>query len=51
MAASDTKFLTDLPRFVFFTGKGDVGKTSIACASALPPEAEIASITEQLSGS
>ncbi|WP_072808366.1 arsenical pump-driving ATPase [Rhodococcus zopfii] len=35
MAASDTKFLTDLPRFVFFTGKGGVGKTSIACASAL----------------
>ncbi|AWH00998.1 arsenical pump-driving ATPase [Rhodococcus ruber] len=28
-------FLTDPPRFVFFTGKGGVGKTSIACASAL----------------
>ncbi|MGY1948965.1 arsenical pump-driving ATPase [Nocardia asiatica] len=28
-------FLTDAPRFVFFTGKGGVGKTSIACASAV----------------
>ena len=28
-------FLTDPPRFLFFTGKGGVGKTSIACASAL----------------
>ncbi len=28
-------FLTDAPRFMFFTGKGGVGKTSIACASAL----------------
>jgi arsenite-transporting ATPase len=25
----------DLPKFVFFTGKGGVGKTSLACASAL----------------
>ncbi|MDR2856908.1 MAG: TRC40/GET3/ArsA family transport-energizing ATPase, partial [Novosphingobium sp.] len=25
----------DLPRFVFFTGKGGVGKTSLACATAL----------------
>ncbi len=29
------KFLTQPPRFLFFTGKGGVGKTSIACASAL----------------
>ncbi|GAB93826.1 arsenical pump-driving ATPase [Gordonia rhizosphera] len=32
---SAPQFLSDLPRFVFFTGKGGVGKTSIACASAL----------------
>ena len=25
----------DLPKFVFFTGKGGVGKTSLACAEAL----------------
>ena len=25
----------DLPQFVFFTGKGGVGKTSLACATAL----------------
>ena len=29
------RFLTDPPRFVFFTGKGGVGKTSIACATAI----------------
>ena len=29
------KFLDDLPRFLFFTGKGGVGKTSVACASAV----------------
>ena len=28
-------FLYDPPRFVFFTGKGGVGKTSVACATAL----------------
>lgn len=28
-------FLTDAPRFVFFTGMGGVGKTSVACASAV----------------
>lgn len=29
------KFLEGPPRFLFFTGKGGVGKTSIACASAI----------------
>jgi arsenite/tail-anchored protein-transporting ATPase len=29
------QFLTDPPRFLFFTGKGGVGKTSIACAAAV----------------
>ena len=29
------KFLADTPRFLFFTGKGGVGKTSVACAAAL----------------
>lgn len=28
-------FLQDPPRFLFFTGKGGVGKTSIACATAV----------------
>lgn len=28
-------FLHNLPRFLFFTGKGGVGKTSIACAAAV----------------
>ncbi len=28
-------FLDDLPKFAFFTGKGGVGKTSAACATAL----------------
>ena len=28
-------FLEGLPRFVFFTGKGGVGKTSLACATAV----------------
>lgn len=28
-------YLTDVPRYLFFTGKGGVGKTSHACASAL----------------
>ncbi|MGD8215122.1 arsenical pump-driving ATPase [Aestuariimicrobium sp. Y1814] len=31
---SSHAFLNDLPRFAFFTGKGGVGKTSIACATA-----------------
>jgi arsenite-transporting ATPase len=29
------KFLESAPRFLFFTGKGGVGKTSIACATAI----------------
>jgi arsenite/tail-anchored protein-transporting ATPase len=29
------KFLDSPPRFLFFTGKGGVGKTSIACAAAV----------------
>ena len=31
----DVTFLRDLPRFAFFTGKGGVGKTSLACAAAV----------------
>ncbi|MEK8046446.1 arsenical pump-driving ATPase [Ideonella margarita] len=33
--AFNWKFLTGLPRFAFFTGKGGVGKTSLACATAV----------------
>ncbi|MGB4673749.1 MAG: TRC40/GET3/ArsA family transport-energizing ATPase, partial [Azovibrio sp.] len=29
------KFLHDAPPFLFFTGKGGVGKTSLACATAV----------------
>jgi arsenite-transporting ATPase len=29
------QFLSNAPRFLFFTGKGGVGKTSIACATAI----------------
>ncbi len=29
------EFLANTPRFLFFTGKGGVGKTSVACATAL----------------
>lgn len=29
------RFLAELPRFAFFTGKGGVGKTSVACATAV----------------
>ncbi len=34
------KFLDSPPRFLFFTGKGGVGKTSIACAAAITLAAE-----------
>ena len=29
------KFLEQPPRFLFYTGKGGVGKTSIACGTAI----------------
>jgi arsenite-transporting ATPase len=32
---SDMKFLDHPTRILFFTGKGGVGKTSIACATAV----------------
>jgi arsenite-transporting ATPase len=32
---ANLRFLEQPPRFLFFTGKGGVGKTSIACASAV----------------
>lgn len=32
---SELKFLNQTPRFLFFTGKGGVGKTSVACATAI----------------
>ena len=32
---TDLKFLNQPPRFLFFTGKGGVGKTSVACATAV----------------
>ncbi len=35
VVAELVKFLAESPRFLFFTGKGGVGKTSIACASAI----------------
>ncbi len=35
MTTPDLSFLHEPPRFLFFTGKGGVGKTSIACATAL----------------
>jgi len=35
LLASEMKFLETPPRFLFFTGKGGVGKTSVACAAAL----------------
>ena len=33
--ASIEQFAASAPRFLFFTGKGGVGKTSLACATAL----------------
>jgi len=33
--APTVTFLSEPPRFLFFTGKGGVGKTSLACASAI----------------
>jgi len=35
LLASGMKFLETPPRFLFFTGKGGAGKTSVACAAAL----------------
>jgi arsenite/tail-anchored protein-transporting ATPase len=35
MGTLKLQFLMDPPRFLFFTGKGGVGKTSIACATAI----------------
>jgi len=35
LTADRVKFLDSPPRFLFFTGKGGVGKTSVACAAAL----------------
>ena len=32
---STPAFLTDAPRYLFLTGKGGVGKTSVACAAAI----------------
>ena len=29
------QYMKDAPRFLFFTGKGGVGKTSVACATAV----------------
>jgi arsenite/tail-anchored protein-transporting ATPase len=35
LSEAEMKFLEQAPRYLFFTGKGGVGKTSIACASAI----------------
>lgn len=34
-AVKGKSMFSDLPKFVFFTGKGGVGKTSLACATAV----------------
>ncbi len=34
-AQTPIQFLAEPPRFLFFTGKGGVGKTSVACAAAI----------------
>jgi len=35
MMVCEMRFLENVPRFLFFTGKGGVGKTSVACATAV----------------
>ena len=35
VTVSEHPFLENPPRFLFFTGKGGVGKTSLACATAV----------------
>ena len=35
MPSAPLTLLQNPPRFLFFTGKGGVGKTSLACACAL----------------
>ena len=35
MMVGDMRYLENAPRFLFFTGKGGVGKTSVACATAV----------------
>lgn len=35
MLLSQPQFLADAPRYLFLTGKGGVGKTSVACAAAI----------------
>ncbi len=35
MMVCEMRYLENAPRFLFFTGKGGVGKTSVACATAV----------------
>jgi len=35
MMMIEPKMLTEPTRYLFFTGKGGVGKTSLSCASAI----------------